>query len=72
MTVYSDAEAKQKLDALLEQACAQGEVRIKRQDGQEFVVRPASGGRSPLDVGSVPVNLSAEEIVDAVKESRRR
>ena len=46
--------------------------RIKRSDGQEFIVRPAA--RSPLDVGSVTIDppLTADEIVAAVRAGRER
>jgi hypothetical protein len=40
MTVFSESQAKEHLDAVLEEASAQGEVRIRRGDGQEFVLRP--------------------------------
>jgi hypothetical protein len=72
MTTFSTAEAQKQLSKLLEQARAQGEVRIKGIDGQEFIVRPVN--RSPLDVGQVEVNppLTADEIVSAVREGRER
>jgi hypothetical protein len=68
---FSDEEAQKQLGKLLE-AKAQGEVRIMRADGQEFIVRPA--GRSGLDVGSVQVNppITTEEIVKSVREGRER
>lgn len=72
MTTFTDTEAERQLAAVLEQASAQGEVRIKRADGQEFILRPA--GRSPLDVGCLDVQppLTTEEIVAAVREGRDR
>jgi len=72
MTTFSTAEAEKHLSKLLEQARAQGEVRIKGVDGQEFAVRPVS--RSPLDVGQVDVQppMTADEIVRAVREGRER
>jgi hypothetical protein len=39
MTVYDENDAKRDLGTLLEEARAQGEVRIKRNDGQEFSLR---------------------------------
>jgi hypothetical protein len=74
MTTFTDADAmtEKKLAALLAQAYADGEARIKRTDGKEFVLRPAS--RSPLDVGCINVQppLTVEEIVQAVREGRER
>ncbi len=72
MIVYTDSEAITKFDTVLDQANADGAVRIRRTDGSEFVLRPA--GRSPLDVGTVKTQskITAEEIVAAVREGRER
>ena len=51
---------------------SQGEVRIKRKDGDEFVVKPILKKISPLDVEGVSLGLSVEEIVSAIRESRER
>jgi hypothetical protein len=72
MTTYTDTEAKRNLDVVLDQARQEGEIRIKRLDGQEFILRPAETTPSPLDVGRVPVRLSTDEIVQAVREGRER
>ncbi len=72
MTTYTFSEARQKLSSVLEKARTQGEVLIKRKDGSIFVVKPMSSKRSPLDVAGINVNLSAEEIVDIVREIRER
>ncbi len=40
MTVYTQKQAQQDLDSVLEDASMQGEVRIRRGDGQEFVLKP--------------------------------
>ena len=71
-TVFTYSEARQKLATVLEQSRTEGEVRIKRKDGQEFVIKPAEKSESPLDVEGVDVELSAEEIVGFVRESRER
>jgi hypothetical protein len=72
MTVFTDNEMREKLEAVLEQASRQGEVRIMRRDGQEFSIRPVPDRRSPLDVPGVDLNLTADEIVQFVRESRER
>jgi PHD/YefM family antitoxin component YafN of YafNO toxin-antitoxin module len=48
MKVYTYSEARQRLARLLDEAGKRGEVRIKRRDGSEFVVRPVPPGGSPL------------------------
>ena len=50
MKIYTYSEARQRLASLLEQAAKYGEVRIKRRDGQVFVVKPQKGKGSPLAV----------------------
>jgi hypothetical protein len=70
MRVYTFSEARRKLADLLTRASEEGEVRIRRQDGTEYVLRPRPRRGSPLDVPSVDTDVSAEEIVAAVRESR--
>ena len=71
MKVYTYTEARQNLATLLEQAAREGEVWIKRQDGQVFAVRPQPQRGSPLDVPGVDLGLTADEIVWYVQEGRR-
>ncbi len=72
MRVYTYSEARQKLAALLEEASAGGEVRIRRKDGREFTVRLAERSGSALDVSGVNVPLSIQDVVGAVREGRER
>lgn len=72
MKVYTYSEARQKLASLLEQAYSGNEVRVRRRDGQEFVIRPAEKTDSPLNVEGLDLALSAEEIVGIVREGRER
>ena len=71
MKVYSYSEARQQLAELLNRARREGQVEIRRRDGQTFVVRPVVASGSPLDVPGVDTGLSREEVVDLVRESRR-
>ena len=72
MKVYTYSEARQRLAALLERARREGAVRIRRRDGQVFVVRPEQPAGSPLDVPSLDLGLTREEIVEFVKAGRRK
>ena len=72
MTVYTFSEARQKFASLLERARREGAVRVKRRDGQVFVIQPERTGRSPLDVEGIDTGLSTAEIVDIVREMRQR
>lgn len=72
MTVYTSSEARQKFASLLERARREGAVRVKRRDGQVFVIQPDRPQRSPLDVSGIDTEIATEEIVDIVREMRQR
>ncbi|HEC36102.1 MAG TPA: type II toxin-antitoxin system Phd/YefM family antitoxin [Anaerolineae bacterium] len=72
MNVYTYTEARQRLAELLEKAAREGEVRIRRRDGQVFVVKPERVEGSPLEVEGVDLGLTVGEIVEMVREGRRR
>lgn len=71
MKEFTYSEARQRLAALLERAVREGAVRIRRKDGQVFVLRPERAAGSPLDVPAISARLSREEILDAIREGRR-
>ena len=50
----------------------EGEGKIKRKDGSEFVIKPFKKTKSPLNVKGINLSLSADEIVDVVREIRER
>jgi PHD/YefM family antitoxin component YafN of YafNO toxin-antitoxin module len=72
MRTYTYSEARRKLASLLDRATEEGEVRIKRRDGQTFVIKPDEGKGSPLDVEGIDLGVTTEEIVKIVQEGRRR
>jgi antitoxin (DNA-binding transcriptional repressor) of toxin-antitoxin stability system len=72
MTVYTYSEARQHLAEILDLARAEGAVQIRRKDGSLFQVTPVAPQASPLDVGYLDIELTREEIVAAVRESRAR
>lgn len=63
-------ETQEELSVLLERAREDGEVRIKRSDGEEFVLKPIKNKRSALDVKGISLGISTKEIVDFVREGR--
>jgi hypothetical protein len=71
MIVYTYSEARQNLASLLEKAAKEGEVRIKRKDGQIFVIKPQPPEDSPLDVEGVDLGITTPEILQAIQEGRR-
>jgi hypothetical protein len=56
---------------LLEQAVRDGEVKIRRKDGQTFVIRPEKRAGSPLDVEGMDLGVTTAEIVQFLQEGRR-
>jgi len=72
MIVYTYSEARQNLASLLDKALQDGEVLIKRKDGQVFVLRPQFTTGSPLDVEGVDLGLTRDEILEYVREGRRQ
>ena len=71
MIVYTYSEARQRLAQLLEQVLEEGEVRIKRKDGQVFVIKPETKRGSPLAVPGIDLGLNATEIIQFGQEGRR-
>lgn len=70
-TVYTYSEARQNLSSLLEKAIREGEVRVRRKDGQIFLIVPETTNHSPLDIEGVDLDLSKEEIIEFIHEGRK-
>lgn len=71
MKEFTYSEARQELASVLDRARRDGAVRIRRRDGQCFVLRPDDRQGSPLDVPGIHLELSNDEIVSFVHEGRR-
>ena len=73
MQVYTYSEARQKLAFVLEQAESTGKVLIRRKDGRTFALVPVKkASTSPLNVPSINVDITTQEIVDLIREGRER
>ena len=70
MKIFTFTEARQKLASLLEQASKYGEARIKRRDGQVFVIKPQKRKGSSLAVNGIKKKLS-REILESIEEGRK-
>jgi PHD/YefM family antitoxin component YafN of YafNO toxin-antitoxin module len=70
MKEYTYSEARQRLASLLNSARKDGAVRIRRRDGQRFIVRPETQKKSPLDVSALNLQLDREELVEIIRSSR--
>jgi antitoxin (DNA-binding transcriptional repressor) of toxin-antitoxin stability system len=71
MKVYTYTEARRNLASLLDRVAREGEARIKRRDGQVFVIKPQPRSTSPLDVAGIDLDISSEEIVTFIADGRR-
>jgi len=70
MTVYTYSEARQNFASLLDKARSEGEVLIKRKDGQVFSMRPEKSKRSPLSVKGIRPFITTKELVEVIREQR--
>ena len=48
----------------------EGEIQLKDSKGKLFSLKPLQENVSPLDIPSLNLNLSTEEIVDTIREMR--
>ena len=72
MKVFTYSEARQNLAKLLVMAQNE-EVQIRRRDGSVFALRAKKPkSRSPFDVPGIDANITAKEIVAAVRAGRER
>lgn len=71
MSMYTYSEARRRLASLLEEALGGRRVIIRRKDGRLFELRSAPVNGSPLDVDTVDLDITTDEIVDFIQKSRR-
>ena len=71
MNVYTYTEARQNLASLLDQAVQEGEVRIKRKDGDVFVVKFQPSAKSPFEVEGINLGITTQEILGFIDEGRK-
>ena len=69
MKVYTYSQARQRLSELLDYA-ENEEVLIKRRDGTVFVVTTKQISASPFDIPGIETDVSTEDILTAIRESR--
>jgi len=70
--VFTYSEARQKFSSVLDKAAIEGEVIIKRKDGQVFTIKPVKKVNSPLDIPGIDLGITTTEIVDVVREGREK
>ena len=72
MKIYTYSQAREKLARILEESKTE-EIVIRRRKGDMFSITPKNTlSRSPFDVVGLKQNISREEILAAIRESRER
>lgn len=73
MKIYTYSRAREKLADILEESKNE-EVIIKRRKGDTYAIVPrsVSSSRLPFDVTGLEKNISRNEILQAIRESRER
>jgi hypothetical protein len=71
MTIFTYSQARRNLAAVLDRAGREGRVLIKRKDGSVFTLCSDTPRSSPLNVRGVKTKVSTNQIVRAVRHSRR-
>ena len=71
MNVYTYSEARQNLASLLDQATREREVRIRRKDGQVFMVRLQPNDESPFEIDGLDLGITTQEILEFIAEGRK-
>ena len=71
MKEYTFSEARQRLASLLDRALKEGAVRIRKRNGQKFILQPEKQSSCPLDVPGLNLNIGRKEILEIIRSSRR-
>lgn len=71
MRLYTMTEARRKPASLLDQIAREGEVRIRRRDGQVFVIKLYERVDLPLNVKGLNLNLTCKDILESIQEGHR-
>jgi hypothetical protein len=72
MKIYTYSQARNKLADILEESKSE-EVVIRRRKGDMFSIVPKTPrSRSPFDVPGLQTDVTREEILEAIRESRER
>ena len=71
MLVYTYSDARQHLSSVLNNAQKTGKVVIKRKDGSRFALTPESSDTSPFDLPSIKSNVTLDDILTSIHDSRK-
>lgn len=72
MRQYNFSEARKNFASVLETAKQEGIICIYKRNGEAYYLTPAKATKSPLDVEGIDLQLSDEQIMSIVRDSRER
>ena len=72
MSVYTDADARQQFEHLLDEAKDKKEVMIQRPNGDLFLLRLVTSNELKQSLPNLGIRLSRQEVVEYVREVRER
>ena len=72
MKEYSFTEVRQNFASLLNESRQNGAACIRKRNGEAFYIKPAMAEESPLDIAGIDLQVTRDDIVDSVRESRER
>lgn len=70
MKIYTLSQARAQLTRILDEAKSEPVI-IRRRKGDSFSIVPQNPLRSPFDVPGLQTKVSRNEILDALRESRK-
>ena len=70
MKVFLFSEARKKFAEVLNTARFE-KVIVRRRNGESFIITKNNEPESPFDIDSIQTNISTEDIILAVRESRK-
>jgi hypothetical protein len=71
MNIYSISEFEQKVPTILDLAIEDGKVLIKKDEETIFVIMPYITKSSPFDIKGIHSDITTEEIISFIRESRK-
>ena len=72
MFVYTYSDARQNLATVLNNAKKTGKVIIRKKDGSQFALTPEISDKSPLDVPSINCDITIDDILTSIDDSRKK
>ena len=74
--MYTISQVQKQFSTLLKKVLSEGQIKFKTPDGQVFVIYPVPAvkktKKSPLEIQSIKLPITTNDILQSVRESRER